>query len=200
MIEKSFTGGNKFKPITEMTGVQRGAVKSRIKINRNNRIAAQSAKKTFNNRGDLIRLDVYNRRQGRTMGYSDNAVLQHLKRNGVSVARTVPSGNGRTPSAKESTRTLPGRAKEIVYDDHRRATEAARPWHRNAYRTPVGRDSAAPEPRYKKQVAKSYVPWDGVTSEVSKMSPDQSELHIQGSSGQKRGRLRKLPPDAIRRK
>lgn len=35
---------------------------------------------------------------------------------------------------------------------------------------------------------------------VHKMGPDQSELHVAGSSNQRRkARLRKLPPDAIRR-
>jgi len=49
------------------------------------------------------------------------------------------------------------------------------------------------------KVNKSYQPWDGIRSEVSKMGPDPSELHVAGSSGQRRGRLRKCPPDAIRR-
>lgn len=46
-----------------------------------------------------------------------------------------------------------------------------------------------------------YNPNDGVKSLVSKMSPDPSELHVVGNSGQRRkGRLRKLPPEAIRRR
>lgn len=50
-------------------------------------------------------------------------------------------------------------------------------------------------------VQKSYASLnmnEGVRSEVSKMGPDQSELHVVGNSGQRK-KLRKLPPSEIRR-
>jgi hypothetical protein len=50
----------------------------------------------------------------------------------------------------------------------------------------------------KEALAKNFTPWDGITSEVSKMGPDQSELHVVGNSGQKK-KLRKIPPSDIRR-
>lgn len=40
-------------------------------------------------------------------------------------------------------------------------------------------------------VSKGFVPWDGITSEVSKMGPEISEVHVVGSNGRS-GRLKKV--------
>ena len=52
--------------------------------------------------------------------------------------------------------------------------------------------------RDKKKVSKGLDMNEGVKSLVSKMGPDPSELHVQGASGHKK-KLRKLPPNAVRR-
>lgn len=45
----------------------------------------------------------------------------------------------------------------------------------------------------RRHVSKGFTPWDGVSSEVSKMSPDPSEVHVIGT-GRRRGRLRRTSP------
>jgi hypothetical protein len=45
----------------------------------------------------------------------------------------------------------------------------------------------------RKAVQKSFIMWDGITSVISKMNPDPADVHIVGSSGKKRGIIRKVP-------
>lgn len=45
----------------------------------------------------------------------------------------------------------------------------------------------------KQGVSKGFTPWDGITSEVSKMSPDPSSVHVPGAGGRRTYRLRRLP-------